>query len=132
MMRCFAAASFDACSAIVTRDPNGRGSMESSELEELIILLENGRATATRAGRGCCSTEELLARDDKVLRRPRLRHTSHSGNLQRSKSGEATGKANQFRDRRSGGSRRETCGNKFYTPILNWTLELLKLSIEVL
>ena len=46
MMRCFAAASFDACSAIVTRDPNNRRSIQWSELEELVIMLENGRATA--------------------------------------------------------------------------------------
>jgi len=32
----------------------------------------------------------------------------------------------------SGGFKRETLGNKFYTPILNWTLELLKLSTGVL
>jgi hypothetical protein len=35
-------------------------------------------------------------------------------------------------DRRSGGFKRETYGNKFYTPILNWTLELLKLRTGVL
>jgi len=38
----------------------------------------------------------------------------------------------QFRDRRLGGFKRETYGNKFYTPILNWTLELLKLRAGVL
>ena len=40
--------------------------------------------------------------------------------------------ANQFRDPRSGGFKRETFGNKFYTPIFDWTLELLKLSTGVL
>lgn len=40
--------------------------------------------------------------------------------------------ANQFRDRRSASSKRETFGNKFYTPMLNWTWELLKLRTGVL